>query len=80
MTNVTPRTRLSFGPWWGKCLEALQQSRNRLNGNQPRTTFLLENKTSLHRTYDSARFIETLEPKTTLLIHLATAMAIGCEP
>ncbi len=30
--------------------------------------------------YDSARYNKTLEPKTTLLIHLATAMAIGCEP
>ena len=30
--------------------------------------------------YDSARYNEILEPKTTLLIHLASAMALGCYP
>ena len=30
--------------------------------------------------YDSARRNEVLEPKTTLMIHLATAMAVGCYP
>jgi hypothetical protein len=30
--------------------------------------------------YDSARHNEILEPKTTLLLHLAAAMAIGCYP
>jgi hypothetical protein len=30
--------------------------------------------------YDSARHNEILDPKTTLLIHLATAMAVGCYP
>ena len=30
--------------------------------------------------YDSARSNDILEPKTTLLIHLAAAMAVGCEP
>lgn len=30
--------------------------------------------------YDSVRQNEILEPKTTLLIHLATAMAVGCQP
>ena len=30
--------------------------------------------------YDSARNNEILEPKTTLLIHLAAAMAVGCYP
>jgi hypothetical protein len=30
--------------------------------------------------YDLARYNEILEPKTTLMIHLATAMAIGCYP
>jgi hypothetical protein len=30
--------------------------------------------------YDSARHNEILEPKTTLMIHLATAMAVGCYP
>jgi hypothetical protein len=30
--------------------------------------------------YDSARHNEILEPKTTLLVHLAAAMAIGCYP
>ena len=30
--------------------------------------------------YDSARYNEILEPKTTLMIHLAAAMAFGCYP
>jgi hypothetical protein len=30
--------------------------------------------------YDSARHNGILEPRTTLMIHLATAMAIGCYP
>jgi hypothetical protein len=30
--------------------------------------------------YDSARHNEILEPKTTLLVHMATAMAVGCYP
>ena len=30
--------------------------------------------------YDSARNNEILEPKTTLMIHLATAMAVACYP
>jgi hypothetical protein len=30
--------------------------------------------------YDAARHNEFLEPKTTLMIHLAAAMAVGCYP
>ncbi len=30
--------------------------------------------------YESARYNEILEPKTTLMIHLAAAMAVGCYP
>jgi hypothetical protein len=30
--------------------------------------------------YASARENEILDPKTTILIHLATAMAVGCSP
>jgi hypothetical protein len=30
--------------------------------------------------YDSARDNDILEPKTTLMIHLAAAMAVGCYP
>jgi len=30
--------------------------------------------------YQSARHNPTLDPKTTLLVHVATAMAIGCYP
>ncbi len=30
--------------------------------------------------YDSARHNDILDEKTTLLIHLATAMAVGCIP
>ncbi len=37
-------------------------------------------KRSFNAFYDSARGNEILEPKTTLMIHLAAAMAVGCEP
>ncbi len=30
--------------------------------------------------YDTARSNDILEPKTTLLLHLAAAMAVGCSP
>jgi hypothetical protein len=30
--------------------------------------------------YDSARYNDILEPKTTLLLHMATAMAVACHP
>ena len=30
--------------------------------------------------YESARHNKILEPKTTLMLHIATAMAIGCHP
>lgn len=30
--------------------------------------------------YDSARNNDILEPKTTLMLHLAAAMALGCYP
>jgi hypothetical protein len=30
--------------------------------------------------YDSARKNEILEPATTLMLHLAAAMALGCSP
>ncbi len=30
--------------------------------------------------YDSARYNDVLDPKTTLMLHLASAMALGCSP
>lgn len=30
--------------------------------------------------YDAARRNEVFDPKTTIMIHLATAMAVGCYP
>ena len=30
--------------------------------------------------YDEVRHNDILDPKTTLLLHLATAMALGCSP
>jgi len=30
--------------------------------------------------YNSARYNEILNPKTTLMIHIAAAMAFGCYP
>ena len=35
---------------------------------------------SFNQFYDSARGNEILEPKVTLMIHLAAAMAVGCYP
>ena len=37
-------------------------------------------KEAYTRFYDSARYNDILDPKTTLMIQLATAMAIGCYP
>lgn len=30
--------------------------------------------------YDAARFNDVFDPKTTLLLHLGAAMALGCSP
>jgi hypothetical protein len=30
--------------------------------------------------YDSARFNDILDPKTTIMLHMASAMAVGCYP
>jgi len=30
--------------------------------------------------YDSARYNEILEPKTTVMIHMAASMAVACYP
>jgi hypothetical protein len=37
-------------------------------------------KTTYRAFYDSARSNDILDPKTTLMLHLASAMAIGCYP
>jgi len=37
-------------------------------------------KTTYTDFYNSARYNEVLESKTTLMIHLAAAMAVGCYP
>jgi len=37
-------------------------------------------KTKYREFYDSARNNDILEPKTTLMLHMAAAMAIGCYP
>jgi hypothetical protein len=39
-----------------------------------------EQQKAFNAFYDSARQNEILEPKTTLMLHIATAMAIGCFP
>jgi len=36
--------------------------------------------TRFNQFYDSARHNDILEPKTTLMIHMATAMAVACYP
>lgn len=30
--------------------------------------------------YNAARYNDILEPKTTVMLHLASAMALGCSP
>ena len=30
--------------------------------------------------YNAARYNKILDPKTTLMVHLATALSIGCDP
>ena len=40
----------------------------------------IEQKKTFGRFYDSARHNEILDPKTTLLIHLASSMAVACYP
>jgi hypothetical protein len=37
-------------------------------------------KNSFTEFYDSARYNEILDPKTTLMIHMAAAMAVACYP
>ncbi len=39
-----------------------------------------DQRRSFNQFYDSARGNEILEPKTTLMIHLAASMALGCYP
>ncbi len=44
-------------------------------------TLLPEKQKNKYREfYDSARNNDILEPKTTLMLHMATAMAVGCYP
>ena len=39
-----------------------------------------EQKKAFGAFYGSARNNEFLDPKTTLLVHLATSMAVACDP
>lgn len=39
-----------------------------------------EQRRAFNEFYRSARHNEALEPKTTLLLHLAVSMAVGCYP
>jgi hypothetical protein len=39
-----------------------------------------EYKNAFDNFYNFARKNKTLEPKTTLMLHLAAAMAVGCYP
>ncbi len=43
-------------------------------------TLSREQLEAFERFYDSARHNDVLEPKTTLLVHLAAGMAQGCYP
>ena len=39
-----------------------------------------ETKKRYRAFYDSARHNDVLDPRTTLLLHLGSAMALGCGP
>ncbi len=39
-----------------------------------------DQRTAYRRFYESARRNPTLEPRVTLMVHLAAAMALGCSP
>ena len=39
-----------------------------------------KHETAFNEFYKSARFNNILDPKTTLLLHLATAMSVACYP
>jgi len=51
------------------------------NQHRKEQTLLPEKQKSTYRQfYDSARNNDILAPKTTLMLHMAAAMAIGCYP
>ena len=51
------------------------------NRHGKETTLLPDKQKASYRAfYDSARYNDILEPKTTLMLHMAAAMAIGCYP
>jgi hypothetical protein len=51
------------------------------NQDRKEMTLLPEKQKNKYREfYDSARHNDILEPKTTLMLHMATAMAVGCYP
>ena len=53
----------------------------RANQDRKEMTLLPEKQKNNYREfYDSARNNDILEPKTTLMLHMATAMAVGCYP
>ena len=39
-----------------------------------------EQRKAFDEFYDLTRYNEILDPKTTLMLHLAVAMAVGCHP
>ncbi len=39
-----------------------------------------DQKLAFNKFYKTARYNEVLEKKTTLMVHLASAMALGCYP
>jgi hypothetical protein len=39
-----------------------------------------DQRTAYRSFYESARRNHTLEPRVTLMVHLAAAMALGCSP
>ncbi len=53
----------------------------RANQDRKEMTLIPEKQKNKYREfYDSARNNDILEPKTTLMLHMATAMAVGCYP
>ena len=63
--------RRSTPPLMGSVVQTIQRGENMLPEKQ---------KAAYKAFYESARKNDILEEKTTLLIHLAAAFAIGCYP
>ncbi len=64
----------------GKLYSRVDRLISELYSEKGTTMLPVNQRRSFNAFYDSARGNEILEPKTTLMVHLAAAMAVGCDP